>query len=333
MAVSSAVAVWLAKAAASYAIRNAAGRGIDGLKSEIVRMAKSQGNSLSTQDLKTLDGLLSGSNEFFQAIFAATVPYSYSGMICVGPSGSGKTSIQNFFAEDRLTGSSASTLLANVQHTRYGTWSYYMTDTPGQHQFAESREGTANAITDQRSKVLMLVLAGGYLKTVGMLDADGSEIKLKRPSQNASATLHAYLDQSIDEEIDWLETLVKKLPALKAKQRYKYLMVVVNKLDQWYGVRDRVVSFYTGLASPKSPPSLPPLAQHLTAARSKRLRAALAIIASGWCIQSIKPSFHAVSAQYDSFYDNPPSGEMSQAASEQSLRLLRAQVRLRFIEA
>jgi hypothetical protein len=325
------IGILLAKAAMKLALESAMGDGTKGLIAAIKNIATESNVELNEQDSKMLQGTLEGTNVFFQAIFTM-LRLKSAGMISVGPSGSGKTSIQNFFAKDQLTPSSESTYRTASASIPYGAWMYQVTDTPGQHLFAEARGEAIQAIENSSAKVLMLVFAGGFLKTVGIEDATGHEMKYKRPDRDPQPNLTNYLSLAIDEEIDWLEKFKKEVPSHQGT-KFKYAMVVVNKLDQWFSISKQITKFYEGkLTQIDDQSNTDNLSKHLTSTRSQRFMNALTEIINAWCVQSIKPSFHYVSSQYDSFYGNPPSGDMSVAAAESSVRILRAQVRLRFLE-
>lgn len=208
-----------------------------------------------------------------------------------------------------------------------------MTDTPGQHQFSELRQEAFSAIRDGDEKILMLIFSAGFLRTLGLVDKDGNEIKFKRPDCEPKESLEDYLSHALDEEIHWLETAENEIRSVGKKKPFKYLMVVVNKMDQWDEIHEHVVSFYEGMPRKSAKDDNENvLSQHLTPDRSQKFRRALKRIAEAWCARGLSPTFHYVASQYDSFYDNPPSGFMSQAAVEMSLRLLRAEVRTRFLE-
>lgn len=286
---------------------------------------------MTDDDLKTLAGLLEANNTFFKTLFAMMFPYTFSGAICVGPSGAGKTSIQNFFSEDRLVPPTESTYKRFSNPVRYGAWTYQMTDTPGQHRFAEHRGEAFTAIRQGKEKVLMLVFSAGFLKTLGIIDASGSEIKYKRPDRDPKGSLEEYLSDAIDEELDWMRTVKQQVPSLE-NNRFTYVMVIVNKLDQWYDTRNYVAAFYEGRLLPEDDQqNNNSLTKHLNSERSKEFKKLLGEIVNNWCIQGVNPTHHYVASQYDSLYGNAPSGEMSIEAAELSLRLLRAQVRARFL--
>jgi len=169
----STISTYLTKAAATFAFKRMAVKGAKGLVEWIKEKAHEDDVSLTDRDLKTINGLVVGNKEAFQVLLAKIVPWTSSGAICAGPSGSGKTSILNFFVHNRLITPTQSTSRTDPQTTRYGAWTYQMTDTPDQHGHTDSREDAFSAIKDGKEKVLMLVFAGGFLKTVGIIDAEG----------------------------------------------------------------------------------------------------------------------------------------------------------------
>ena len=83
------------------------------------------------------------------------------------------------------------------------------------------------------------------------------------------------------------------------------LMVVVNKMDLWLDSTQDALTYY----------------------EEGVMRDAIDSVCSSWCRENVVPSFHVVSAMYDSLNGKAPNGQMSARHSLRTLELLRAQIR------
>jgi hypothetical protein len=326
--------ILLAKASAKWAFQKASSAGIKGLKEWIIAEANNDGSPLNQADLKTLDGLLGATNVFYKSLVSAAKPWTDAGAVLVGPSGGGKSTIASFLSTGKLAEVSedagGTTTQVHSEKIRYHAAKYVITDTAGQHESIELKADVAEALRLGKERVLVLVMSGGFLKTRGIVDADGSEIPLKRPQRDAAPDLDSYLQGCADEEIEWLKSMAKGVGKLPPKRTFRYILVVVNKADQWWDFREHVAKYYKGMLNVSD--VIPAGVTHLTADRSNRLKEALGAVTANWGVIDANPSFHLVSSDYNSVYDRPPSGGMSRGASMLSMALLRAELRLRFRE-
>lgn len=321
------LAVLFAKAAASGVVSRISHGTTDTILDWFKNEAKRSSIPLTKDELVLLNNLLRDDASFFNAI-TANFLWKRNGLVIAGPSGSGKSTIFNYVCNQELGPTSVSTFNTYKDEMRFGWWRYTVMDTPGQIETFDLGEKAFAAIKDGRERILLLVFGAGFLRTAGIVE------NLKRPVRSADKTFVKYLANSIAEETNWVKHAVHEVTITRPRRRFTHLMVIVNKMDQWYERADQVVQFFEG-SSRKGNDSQDhhPLSAQLTLPRGKEFRKLLATLTKKWCIAGVRPTFHYVSSLYNSVYSNAPSGKMSVEASETSMLLLRALIRLRMLES
>jgi hypothetical protein len=266
--------------------------------------ARSRGSALSSEQVEELRALLGDDEQRLKRTFVAQLHLAQRrGTSIVGPSGSGKTAIFDFLATGRMSVSSTSPT-GEVTHADPLThWRYIRVhDTPGTVDHAAFGEHTLGHIRNKPIDVLLLVVSAGRLQTAGTAP-------FTRPGPVSYSNFEDYRNAALGEELEWLRFVVSK--AATPKRPIPYFMVVVNKLDLWGNDIDAVMTYY----------------------EDGKPRAISDQIASAWCRKGVTPSFHSTAARYNSLWGMPPTGSMSIEAAETSLRILRAEIRARLLEA
>lgn len=328
----STISVWLGEASLKWIFQKVAFEGTEGLKSWIISEAEKDNKKLTKNDLNTLNGVLEGSDTFFKTVWANLKPWTDAGVLIIGPSGSGKSSLCEFLKTGQLADPISSTTFRNSVKVRHEARKYLITDTAGQHGHVHRREDVTKAIRLGNERVLVIMMAGGFLKTEGIIDEKGKEILYKRPNQDATASLRKYLNICAMEEINWLESIAMSVgDEIESNRRFRYILIVVNKADQWWNAREHVRKYYTCDLS-ENGPKAPTLVAHLTYERSKQFKAAIDKVVKNFGVQDISPSTHVIASAYDSMYGHAPNGILSRQAVHLSMLLFRAELRLRFFE-
>ena len=292
----------LGKAVLGGIVKSVAERTTTGLIHYLRQEAKREGCD-GPELSEELEVLLSDDRSFWKSVAGQFKPTDRKGVVLLGPSGAGKTTVYNYLVGDGMRRVDESTAVRGHTHRRSG-WTYSrITDTPGTTHHAEFHKETLSLIKESKAKVLLLVMADGLL-------CSGADTQLKRPGRVGSFPTRQDLRKyARGEENVWLEQALAANPGVK--KPVPHLMLAMNKLDHWSHRIDGVTKRYTE-------GEMGDLVRHA---------------ATLWCGPGSVATLHPVSSWYDSFYGKEPRGEMSTAACELSLRVLRAELRLRLMSA
>jgi energy-coupling factor transporter ATP-binding protein EcfA2 len=324
------ISLFFGKAAAKWAFNKAASHSTEELKKWIISEAKNDEHNLTEADFKTIDGLLSANRTFMDTIISVAKFWTNGGVTIVGPSGAGKSTLHEFLDKGHLAEPGISTVGADTKNIRHQARKYRVTDTPGQVNNQERLLEASSAIDQESERVLVVVLSAGYLKTEGMTDQDGNEFIYKRPAKTEENNLANYLEICAVEEIEWLESITKRAGKLSPEKRFRSIMIVLNKVDQWWDQQEHVNKYYRGVLDVGA--VIPDEVKHLSYERSQKLKGALQNLKSSMATQGVEPTFHLVASAYDSLYNNPPNGSLSRQSALSSLIVFRGELRLRLLE-
>jgi energy-coupling factor transporter ATP-binding protein EcfA2 len=292
----------ISKALLSGAVSALSRRTVEGLLQWFSEQAEKNGKSLTKENEEQLRDLLEDDSSLWKALVAQLNLTQRNGICIVGPSGSGKTALFNALSGRQVVRPTRSTSQRKRRAARYGLRYTLITDTPGSIYHVNIEQQTYEEIRRGRIAVLILVMSGGYLETVGAP-------ALTRPgSKQVHSSVSGYLSSTRSEELSWLEDAANYIPEVRGK--IPYFMVALNKMDLWMDRFEEVSARYT----------------------SGPIQEQLDKLAQQWCRSGVTPTYHPISCLYDSFYGCPPSGKMSAEASALSIQLFRAQIRLRLLE-
>ncbi len=292
----------LTKALLTGAFSQISKRGTQGIIDLVAEEAKQAGNIFLEQDRETTEKLLYGKNRFYDPILANLKLAQRKGIAIVGPSGVGKTSLFNFIAGKPIIRPAGSSSERKHDYTFIGPKKFLVTDTPGSLIQVNLAKETFEYIERGKINVLILVMCHGYLDTMGIHD-------LRRPGQREPAnSIESYLIQSQREEIEWIEDFVTRAELMTRK--IPYIMVAINKMDQWLNYQREVIRYY----------------------QEGKIRSHIDALAKKCCRLDTSPSFHPIACTYNSFKGSSPDGGMSAESALLTLAIFRAEIRQRLEE-
>ena len=278
-------------------------RGFEGLIQWLKTEAKKAGQTFRTEDEMLIRKILGEDHSFgslaWNILLSQVKLVDRKGLAIVGPSGVGKTALYNYFTGQHRIEPVESTSERVHRDVRFRARYVRVADTPGSIYHVNLERETYDYVERHKIGILIIVLAYGYLDTVGIPG-------LRRPgesTENEAKTLKEYLDKARQEELRWLEDFVNLVP--NPKRKIPYCMVVRNKLDHWYEEAPDVESHYEA----------GPAEKYIDALVDK------------FCRPDIKASFHNVACTYDSFKGRKaPTKNLSREGARFSLAVLRAEV-------
>lgn len=295
-----ALVTWIGKALLRGALGKVAQYGVRGIVDWAEEQAKSEGLVLSDVDKLRIVSIFSEDRSFWSALAAQFKTVRRRGIAIVGPSGGGKTSLCNFLC-GRPIAPSHSTAERVGDETRFGARYIRVMDTPGSQFHVNLETETYQFVEEAKIDVLVVVLAYGYLDTIGIRD-------LRRPGMKKPYTsLERYLDRARREEVEWLQAFAERVEASNAK--IPYCMVVINKMDHWWPP-DAVLKHY----------------------QKGKAKTAIESIVRQLCRKGAQASLHSIHCSYNSFKGAPPVGDLSTESALLTLSVLRAELAARMSE-
>jgi energy-coupling factor transporter ATP-binding protein EcfA2 len=292
----------IGKAIVNGTFSQIAKRGVDGIAGWVSEQAAAAGGQFTADDRRTLEALLSDRHSVFASVAAQFKTVKKEGLALVGPSGVGKTSLFNYLRGEAVIAPIESTSERAVKSARFQTRYISVADTPGSKVHVNFRKETGRFVQSKPIDILVLMLAYGYLDTVGLTD-------LRRPGRRLPyETREEYVQAGRLEELEWIEEFTDR--TTPPKRKIPYLLIVVNKMDQWLPELDAIVQYYDSGESAKR----------------------IAALTKHFCRTGVKPSFHPVACTYNSFKGRAPVGEMSAEAAVLSLAVLRGEITRRLME-
>ncbi len=276
-------------------------KGLQGVNEWLKEAAKKDGRELTPQEFSWVEAMLASDKAgFWKAQFKLT---NRRGIAVIGPSGAGKTALWSHLTEGQFVPPLVSTPERENKDVRFGARYVRVTDTPGSEWHVDIKDETYDFINQGDVDVLILVLANGYLDTTGLSG-------FRRPGSKTeiASSLEGYHQHCLDEEAEWLDQLIAHIK--EPKPRIPYLMVLINKIDQWIPQSSEVLEHYQ-----VGPPS-----RKITE------------IANKLCPKGVGPTYHLGACTYDAFKGTAPLGAFSQTMSRISMKVLRTEIIQRLIE-
>lgn len=292
----------LTQALLKGAVTQIAKKGVDGVFEWAREEANRRNVAFTASDRDQLEKLLREA-PLRDTLISQFLPVAQRGLAIVGPSGVGKTSLYNYLVGKSSLTPAYSTPERSAGRTRIGRRRVAVVDTPGSFVQVNLARETYEYIRGGKPSILLIMLAYGYLDTIGVPG-------LRRPgfASREESSVQDYLAKARDEELDWLRDLLQDEGNVKGK--IPYCMIVVNKADQWSAQTDMVLDYYrAGKAS-----------KHIQAVVNK------------FCRTGTQPSFHVAATTYNSFKGTAPVAEWSAESAQLSLAILRAEIRYRWNE-
>lgn len=210
-----------------------AGGGTDAILEMVENLIEGHGGALTKTERSRVEQLLDEDERLLRRLTAQMKPADRTGILVVGPSGAGKTSIIN--AITNRVHEDEPTVSIDKYFVQLGGSIVAVRDVPGT---VEHGATVWPAVQKYRPKIVVIVLADGYLDSVGT----GNE--LKRPRRPAVADLETYLTNARQEEIEWLEVFAEAVAP--ARKRTPYLVLLLNKMDLWADRHPDVLKRYQG---------------------------------------------------------------------------------------
>ena len=250
--------------------------------------------------------------------------FALSKVIILGPSGSGKTSLRDYLDDPKSPPPQESTSQKNSESVLAWSQYIYLTDTPGSWAHVDSRKQIYEPFGDGHT-ILIIVLGAGFEKTIGIED-------LRRPGwtkERAVSTLADYHRHCLEEENEYLKMLLEKTETIKDK--FSYIMVVVNKMDLWKESYDNVLAYYDSdkkMSADFALPGHPEIS--FTVQRSEETKKLLKEMTTKYGKEKIGYSVHPCSLMTSAFRE--VASKCSHEEALLSRMLLRAQIRARIIE-
>jgi energy-coupling factor transporter ATP-binding protein EcfA2 len=293
----------LVKAVLSGTFSSIAKRGVDGIADWAAEQRAAVGQQFSDADRTLLKELLSDQRSVIAALTAQFKTVRRAGVAIIGPSGAGKSSLFNYLRGEAVIQPQASTSQREARSARFRSRYVSVVDTPGSPFHVDFKRESVRAIDTKPVDVLVVMLAYGYLDTIGLTDLRRPGLRTVFPSREQ------YIEAARLEELDWLSDFAEK--AIRPRRPIPYCMVVINKMDQWLSEQKAVMTYYEE----------PPVRKNINALVKKL------------CRSGVSPTFHPIACAYNSFKAQAPCGEMSAEASAITLAITRAEVLKRLSEA
>jgi hypothetical protein len=285
--------------AAQRALQGLAAAGTQQLAQWIGQHAQKENIELPAEKADAISHLILSDPTFWEKLLTIFKPKDKRGILIVGPSGAGKTALINSL-NNREDDDAESTVEIDPHLSLLAGRMAMVRDAPGQIHYA-SKARLWEAVASIKPKILIVVVAGGYLDSKGT----GDDLKRSDPSTTppfkSYASLKDFLEATRREELTWLTTF-KNLVQV-SEQLVNYVVLIVNKKEIWLNEEKEILDLY----------------------RTGNFASELQELTKKIAVTGQQPQILSVTARYNAFKSQvPPVATFDRKAALSSIRLLKA---------